>query len=161
MSGGNGWPLVRALTLPERGYGLEVQAGATPAEIGTVVAGLPPASFVDHMPARQTGVVLLFRRFPDGVPDPAVPSGGSGGGQEAVTLPGGWVPDVAAVPDRGLTPYQVAAYELISAAADSAIGARVFDLVRREAPETVVALAGLLRDRTRGRCRCRADRHRP
>ena len=63
----SGWPLARVVALPGNGYGLEILTGATPAEIATVVAGLPPAAFVDHT-SLDGGTTLLFRRFPRGVP---------------------------------------------------------------------------------------------
>ncbi|MDT3445017.1 hypothetical protein [Pseudofrankia sp. BMG5.37] len=50
-----------------------------------------------------------------------------GGAADALTVPNdlsGWVPDVGAVPDRGITRYQCALWEFLSAAPDSASGAR-------------------------------------
>jgi len=146
--------LVRVVPLPDSGYGLDLELGATPGEIAAVAATLPPASFVGHVPMGREGVGLVFRRFPKGVPDPATLPGGPDG-PEALTLPGewpgGWVPDVSGMADRGLTPYQVAAGLLLTATDDPAAGARIFDLVRREDPATVVALGSVVRPRG---CRC-------
>jgi hypothetical protein len=142
--------LVRAVALPGSGYGLEVLAGATPVELASVASGLPPAAFVDHA-SLGGGVTLLFRRFPAGVPDPAAPAGRGDGGPDAVTVAPGWVPQVGGFADRGLTPYQVAIGHLMTATDDPAIGARIFGLVQREDPETLVALASVVRPR---HCRC-------
>ncbi|MBL7494047.1 hypothetical protein I6A60_38205 [Frankia sp. AgB1.9] len=143
--------LVRAVLLPDNGYAVDVEFGATPGEIATVVATLPPASFVSHLPVGRQGVALLFRRFPKGVPDPEAVAAGA----EMVTLPGdapgGWVPDVSGLPDRGIGPYQAAAGLLLTATDDPGACARIFDLLRREEPETVVALASVVRPRG---CRC-------
>jgi hypothetical protein len=142
--------LVQVLSLPGTGYGLNVEVGATPGEIATVAATVPPASFIGHLRLGREGVGLLFRRFPKGVPDPVALADAA----EALTLPGewsGWVPDVSGTPDRGLGPYQVAAGLLLTATDDPAIGARIFDLIRREDPETVVALGSVVRPRG---CRC-------
>ncbi len=82
------WPLVRVEVLRDSGYGLEVLPGATPAEIATVAATLPPSAFVDHLRLSDS-VMLLFRRFPARVPDPSAPV-------DAPTTPAsaaaGWVP---------------------------------------------------------------------
>ncbi|WP_157734865.1 hypothetical protein [Pseudofrankia inefficax] len=72
---------------------------------------------------------------------------------DALTLPGdvvGWVPDISAVFDPGINRYTLAAQELIGAAWDGAARARIFDLVRREEPETVIALADMLPAGSRG-----------
>jgi hypothetical protein len=134
--------LVRVVLLPDNGYGLDVELGATPGEIATVAATLPPASFVGHVPIGRQGVGLIFRRFPAGVPDPA--AGGPWTGPDAPTVGGGWVPATDGFPDRGLTPYQVAVGHLMAATDDPAIAARIFGLVQREAPETMVALGSVV-----------------
>jgi hypothetical protein len=149
--------LVNVMPLPDSGHGLEVEYGATPVEVALSAVTMPPASFVSFMSNQRhpSGVVLLFRRFPDGVPDPAAPAGGGGGGLEAMTVPGGavegWVPDLSKVerptPDLGLTPYGVAMAELLGAVADLADRALVLDLVVRADPRAVVALAEVLRQR--------------
>ncbi|MBL7489571.1 hypothetical protein I6A60_20460 [Frankia sp. AgB1.9] len=143
-------PLVRAVALPGSGYGLEVLVGATPGEIASVASGLPPAAFVSHLSVGG-GVNLLFRRFPAGVPDPAAPAGGADDGPDAVTVAPGWVPQVVGFADRGLTPYQVAVGLLMTATDDPAIAARIYSLVQREEPETMVALGSVVRPRN---CRC-------
>jgi hypothetical protein len=143
-------PLVRAVAPPGSGYGLEVLVGATPGEIANVAAGLPPAAFVSHM-SLGGGVNLLFRRFPAGVPDPAAPAGGGDGGPDAVTVAPGWVPQLGGFPDRGLSPFQVAVGLLMTATDDPAVAARIYGLVQREEPETVVAFGSVVRPR---HCRC-------
>ncbi|WP_084011092.1 hypothetical protein [Pseudofrankia sp. DC12] len=138
------WPLARVVPLPGNGYGLEILTGATPAEIATVAAGLPPAAFIDHT-SLDGGTTLLFRRFPRGVPDPSAPDTTHHADPDAQTVADGWTPDVTGMPDRGLTPYQVAVGTLLTATDDPAIGARIFGLIQREDPNAVIALASITR----------------
>jgi hypothetical protein len=149
-----------AQIMPQGGgrYGLTLHAGATTAEVASVVGALPPAVYVDHSRVDRTGaaVTLVFRELPPGVPDPWRSGGPSGAAPEsavAVAAGAGWVPAVAAVADRGLTSYQVALAELIAAAPDGVSGARLLGLAG-VTPEAVVILADLLR--AWRRCSCHA-----
>jgi hypothetical protein len=137
-----------------------MRSGATSRELVAVVAELPGSSFLDYRAANNSGtdVVLTFQALPPGIlgsspwGGPSLPAGDLGG---AVTVPGhagDWISDTSAVPDRGLTPYTLAAGELVGAAWDGPDRAVIFDLVRRADPRAVVALAGLLHPR---RCACR------
>jgi hypothetical protein len=64
----------------------------------------------------------------------------------------GWVPQVgpAAGPDRGFTPFDLAVWELVTAARDGADGAWIMTLIRLAPPPAVVALADLVREQRRG-----------
>jgi hypothetical protein len=146
----SGWPLVRVVVLPDNGYSLEILIGATPAEIATVAAGLPPAAFVGHT-SLDGGTTLLFRRFPRGVPDPSAPDTQHQTDPDGPTQADGWIPDVTGMPDRGLTPYQVAVGTLMTATNDPALGARLFGLIQREDPNAVIAFASVVRPRG---CHC-------
>ena len=127
---------------------------------------LPPSSLVDHLASRPRGgtaVSLVFQEFPPGVADSAavpVPSGPVDDLDDTLTTPGddpaGWVPAVGAAvcSDRGLTPYQFAVWEVVTAAGNGAAGARMVGLVMRMAPEEVMHLADLLRERRPRRCSC-------
>jgi hypothetical protein len=149
----SGWPLARVVALPGNGYGLEILAGASPAEIASVVAGLPPAAYIDHT-SLDGGTTLLFRRFPRGVPDPAAPDTGHQADPDAATVTDGWTPDIAGIPDQGLTPYHVAVGLLLTATDDPALGARIYGLIQREDPAAVIALASVVRPRG---CHCQPN----
>ncbi|ONH29122.1 hypothetical protein [Pseudofrankia asymbiotica] len=181
MSGENGWPAARprAHVVPLDGarHAVTLRSGATPRDLVGVVSMLPASFLVDHFASRPRGgtaVTLVFQEFPAGVRDGeavsvrpcAVPDLA-----EALTIPGdpdssdgsaddggGWVPAVGTdvVPDPGLTPYQFAVWEVITAAGDGAAGARMVGLVMRMRPEEVMHLADLLRVRRPSRCSCRA-----
>ena len=155
MSGGPAWQIVSRSARTGGLHDVEMRAGATSRELVAVVGELPASSFLDFRRANNSGtdVVLTFRELPPGIlgsspwGGPSLPAGDLG---DAVTLPGdtgGWVPDVSRVPDRGLTPYSLAAGELVGAAWDGPERARIFDLVRQADPRAVVALADLLRPR--------------
>ncbi|MDT3446769.1 hypothetical protein [Pseudofrankia sp. BMG5.37] len=62
-------------------------------------------------------------------------------------------PDASSHP--GLTPYQLAVWEVITAAGDGAAGARMVGLVMRLRPEEVMHLADMPRVRRPARCSCR------
>jgi hypothetical protein len=61
------------------------------------------------------------------------------------------VPQVVGFPDRGLSEFQVAVGQLMTATDDPAVAARIYALVQREEPETMVALSRVVRPRN---CRC-------
>ncbi|WP_238438610.1 hypothetical protein [Frankia nepalensis] len=130
-----------------------------------VAAELPPSIYLDHhalVSEDRESVTLRFRELPPGVLG-NWPSGSAGGAWvDAVTAAGdaaGWLPDVDAVPDRGITPYQLAFAELIQDAADVAAGARLVAVLLRVPPETVMVLAGMLRDKRARVCGCARGRH--
>ncbi|MDT3440981.1 hypothetical protein [Pseudofrankia sp. BMG5.37] len=172
MSGENGWPAARprAHVTPLGGgrHGVTLRSGATPRDLVGAVSMLPPSILVDHVASRPYGgttVTLIFQEGagqavavsvrPCAVPDlaDALTTPGDADGQE-----GGWVPAVGTdvAPDPGLTPYQLAVWEVITAAGDGAAGARMVGLVMRMLPEEVMHLADLLRVRRPSRCSCRA-----
>jgi hypothetical protein len=100
---------------------------------------------VEHFASRPRGgtvVTLVFQELPPGVRESeAVPASVCPVPDlaDALTAPGdtdgdagGWVPPVTAVcPDPGLTPYQFAVWEVVTAANDGAAGARMVGLVMR------------------------------
>ncbi|MBL7499651.1 hypothetical protein I6A84_13055 [Frankia sp. CNm7] len=102
----------------------------------------------------SSAVVLIFDGGPVGSPAGGSWPGPVADGDAVAAAGGGWVPQTgaAAGPDRGITPYQLALWELLHAAPDGAAGARLLDAVRVLAPETVVVLADLVHDRRGGRC---------
>jgi hypothetical protein len=152
------WQLTYATPAPGNRHHLWLFPGATSRELAAVAAELPPTVYVDHhaLAPGAEAVILTFRDLPDGVtlgsapwdvptPDPAVAT-------DAVTRPArqpGWVPDLRAVADPGISPYTLVAQELIAAAWDGPDRARIFDLVTRESPQTVI-VEGAGRRRVRG-----------
>ena len=149
-------------------HALTLHSGATPRDLAGVAALLPPSVLVDHFASRPRGgtvVTLIFQELPSGVADSAavpVPVCPVPDLADALTLPGdadagGWIPEVgaAAGPDPGITPYQLAVWEVITATGDGAAGARMVGLVMRMLPEEVMHLADLLRVRRPARCACR------
>ncbi|ONH23366.1 hypothetical protein [Pseudofrankia asymbiotica] len=150
------WQPARIVPLPDGDVALRLHAGAPARELATLAGMLPSAFYVTHRPVTPAGaaVDLVFRDSAVGVAGSSPWRAPVGPAPEAVadalTVPGdpsGWVPDVGAVPDRGITPYQCALWELLAAAPDSASGARMAGLVQRLPPETVMVLADLLRER--------------
>lgn len=173
MNGADGWPAARprAEVVPLDGgrHAVTLRSGALPRDLAGVAALLPPSVMVDHFASRPSGgtvVTLVFQELPSGVADSAavpVPVCPVPDLADALTVPGdddagGWVPQVGAAvgPDLGITPYQLAVWEVITAAGDGAAGARMVGLVMRMAPEEVMHLADLLRVRRPSRCACRA-----
>jgi len=156
----------RIVALDDGRFGLAVPAGTGGRDLASLAQLIGEARYVDHARPEAGGasVVLIFQAQAPGVaPSPPQPSNSPPAAiADAVTTPGdlgGWVPPVAAAtgPDRGITPHQLAVWELLTAAPDGASGARLTDAVmRRLPPDTVVALADLLRDRRGCRCTCRA-----
>ena len=173
MNGADGWPAARprAEVVPLDGgrHAVTLRSGALPRDLAGVAALLPPSVMVDHFASRPSGgtvVTLVFQELPSGVADSAavpVPVCPVPDLADALIVPGdddagGWVPQVGAAvgPDLGITPYQLAVWEVITAAGDGAAGARMVGLVMRMAPEEVMHLADLLRVRRPSRCACRA-----
>ena len=146
----SGWPLARIVPLPGNGYGLEILIGATPAEIATVVAGLPPAAFIDHT-SLDGGRRYCSAGSRAACPTPPQPDTAHQADPDAPTVADGWMSDVTGMPDRGLTPYQVAVGTLLTATNGPALGARLFGLIQREDPNAVIALASVVRPRG---CHC-------
>jgi len=156
----------RIVALDGGRFGLAVPAGTEGRDLAGLTRLIGEARYVDHArpEAGGTSVVLIFQeQVPGGAPSRPEPSNAPPAAiADAVTTPGdlgGWVPTVAAAtgPDRGITPHQLAVWELLTAAPDGASGARLADAVlRRLPPDTVVALADLLRGRRGCRCTCRA-----
>ncbi|WP_131831650.1 hypothetical protein [Pseudofrankia asymbiotica] len=109
----------------------------------TLANAIPPAVYLRYRVGSPsaTDVVLVFRENPAGAEAPTRP-------------PAGWAPSTDGVPDRGLTPHQMAMYELIMAAPDAATGTRILDLVTRADPAGVVALGRMLDAARHGRCIC-------
>jgi hypothetical protein len=145
-------PRWNPVELAARGGGLfemTLPSGATPEDVAARALTMPPAVYVDHRPAslRDTDVILRFRENP-------------AGREISPTRGDGWTPQVGAAvgPDRGLTPHQMAMYELITAAGDAACGARILTLVTRAEPAEVMALADVLRQRRDRQCCQRHDR---
>ena len=159
-----GWRLVEWAPLDGGEHSLLVRAGASSGELAACAAEMPAAILTDVLATRPvgSGVVMTFREFPPGV---VVGSGsGSGpglpGGDDPAAAPtvaagvvSGWVPDVGqqAAASRGFTPFDLAVWELVTAARDGAAGAWITTLIRLVPPAAVVALADLLREQRRGR----------
>jgi hypothetical protein len=132
------WPTGRELVtlrpLDGGRHALTVLSGAAPDDLTAYLRLLPPAVYVDHASSRDwggTAVALIFRESPV-APDPR-------------TEP--WLPAVGtdAGPDRGDTPYQSAARELLTAAPDWVGRARLIEAVTRLLPpETVMVLAEMI-----------------
>ncbi|WP_041259343.1 hypothetical protein [Pseudofrankia inefficax] len=142
---------------------LTVRSGATTPELVAGVAALPASILVDalSMDRAGSGVVMTFRDFPPGVVIDSAPWPGQTAPEDpadAITAApvegSGWVPEVgqAVGPDRGLTPFEQAVWELVSAARDGAAAAWIAVLIRRVPPQGVVALADLALGR---HCGCR------
>ncbi|ONH29493.1 hypothetical protein [Pseudofrankia asymbiotica] len=136
--------------------GLALHTGARGRDLAELARLIEDALYVDQARPEHggTSVVLIFQDQPPEISPPTPARGGSGvaaaASAEATTITGGWVPDVGAAvgPDRGISPHQLAVWELLTAAPDGASGARLADAVTRLLPpETVVVLADLLRDR--------------
>jgi hypothetical protein len=159
------WEPARLVPLDGGRLGLALHAGAWGRDLAGVARLISDACYVDHARSEPggTSVVLIFQEpAPSG--SAALRPGPSGwtpaASADAATIPGelGWVPKVGAAtgPDQGITPHQLAVWELLTAAPDGASGARLVDAVmHRLPPETVVVLADLLRDRRGDRCSCR------
>jgi len=162
---GDGWPRrfqhARSVPLGQGLVSLTLHSGATTRDVAGVAAMMHPAVYLDHRTVQPDGtaVSLIFREIPSDVPEsvplPALPSQGPDVMADASTVgPTAWQPDVdaATVPAHGgLTPYELAVWELVSSSPGGAYGARIVRIIRREDPETVIAFAELLRDR---RCGC-------
>jgi hypothetical protein len=143
---------------------LSARSGATARELVAAAAELPPCSLADAVLIDRSGsgVVLMFKGLPPGVVVDSAPWPSCRCREDlaqALTIPpaavppaaaSAWVPAVGAEvgPDRGLTPFQFAVWELLSAAPDGAAGARLAQAVTRLLPpQTVIVLADLLRER--------------
>ncbi|ONH24882.1 hypothetical protein BL253_28830 [Pseudofrankia asymbiotica] len=124
-------------------YELTVRSGATARDVMTLVDAMPPAVYLRYRAGSPsaTDVVLVFRENPAG---PEAP----------LRQPAGWAPSTDGIPDRGLTPHQMAMYDLITAAPDVATGTRILDLVTHAHPAAVVALGQMLHAARHGRCTC-------
>ncbi|MDT3445724.1 MULTISPECIES: hypothetical protein [unclassified Pseudofrankia] len=159
-----GWPRrrepARLVALGGGRLGLALHTGARGRDLTELARLIDDALYVDHARPEHggTSVVLIFQDQAPEVSPPSPVHSRSGvaptASAEAATIPGGWVPDVgtAVGPDRGISPHQLAVWELLTAAPDGASGARLVDAVTRLLPpETVVVLADLLRDRRDGR----------
>jgi len=140
---------------------LTLHSGATTRDVAGIVAMIHPEVYLDYRAVQpdSTAVSLVFREIPAGAPESAplrpLPASGPDAAADAPALvSGGWQPDVNAadVPAHGgLTPYELAVWELVSSSPGGACGARIVRIIRREDPETVIAFAELFRDR---RCGC-------
>ncbi|OHV58683.1 hypothetical protein BCD48_42275 [Pseudofrankia sp. BMG5.36] len=123
-------------------YELTIRSGATPRDLATIADVMLPAVYLRCRVLPATDAVLVFGANPAGAEAPVRP-------------PAAWTPSTDGMPDGGLTPHQMAMYELITAAPDAATGTRILDLVTRAHPAAVVALAQVLYTARHGRCACR------
>jgi hypothetical protein len=165
VSGGGaqpGWRLVDVSPGDEDGWHvLRVRATATARELVAAAASLPPSVLLDAQEIRPagSGAVLWFRELPPGVVADSAPWPTSNRPTEAAdpaaaptVVPGrrveGWVPTLGPATDavHGLTPFDLAVWELLHAARHASAGAWIMTMVRLVPPEAVVALADLVRE---------------
>jgi hypothetical protein len=131
-------PLVAVLRDHARGLcELALSPGADARDLAEAAAGLPAAVYAGHRPAAPSdpAVVLAFRTRPEHGP-------ASRGGP----APSGWTPDpCAAAACAEPTALERALAELVAPAAHDACGARLVRGLARCEPDTLIAVAGLLR----------------
>jgi hypothetical protein len=131
-------------------YAVTLLDGATDEDFRAAAALVPPGTGLDPRATRadRTAITLIYRVAPPDDDAVAAVAGGPGPGRVGAAARAGWTPDVAATgPDPGLSPYQLAVGELLTAAPDAAAGGLIAGLIFSAGhPPAVVALADLLRD---------------
>jgi hypothetical protein len=122
---------------------LAVSPGADPRDLAEAAAAPPAAVYTGHRPAapHEAAVVLAFRTPPHAGPASPAPHGG-----HCPSGPTGWTPDpAAAAACAEPTALERALAELAAPAAYCACGQRLVRGLARCDPDTLIAVAGLLR----------------